>query len=107
MNTSGEESKTGYENRDALLRDLDEILLLPSLAVTGLMTIGPLAADEKEMRRSFASLRTLFEEILAGRALPQFRVLSMGMSQDYPIAVTEGATLVRIGTALFGPRRQV
>ena len=102
LNTSGEESKSGYRDRESLLADLEEIRQLPALRVRGLMTIGPLGGDETAVRRSFALLRRLFEDIRPGD--PACTTLSMGMSHDFTWAVAEGSTLVRIGTALFGER---
>jgi pyridoxal phosphate enzyme (YggS family) len=103
-NTSGEESKSGYEEQSILLSDLNEMRRLPWLKVAGLMTIGPLYGDKGTVRRSFAMLKALFDEIRTGSGAEDFNVLSMGMSQDFEIAVEEGSTLVRIGTALFGER---
>jgi pyridoxal phosphate enzyme (YggS family) len=105
VNTSGEASKSGYPDRAALLAGLDTILLLESLTIKGLMTVGPLTADEKAIRDSFVLLHKLFEEITTRYKIPSFTILSMGMSQDFTIAVEEGATLVRIGEALFGKRQ--
>ena len=102
MNTSGEESKSGFRGRDDLLSGLDEIGKLPRLRVRGLMTVGPRTADEQKIRASFAQLRSLFQDLRRG--IPDFDTLSMGMSGDFEIAIEEGATLVRVGTALFGPR---
>jgi pyridoxal phosphate enzyme (YggS family) len=102
LNTSGEASKSGFPGREGLRPALDLIEKLPSLRVRGLMTVGPLTDDREKIRASFALLRQVFEELQAGRA--GFDVLSMGMSADFEIAVEEGATLVRLGTALFGPR---
>jgi len=104
LNTSAEASKSGFHTRDDLLSCLDAVLRLGRLTVRGLMTVGPLSADEGEIRRSFSALRSLFEEIRGRRGLPGFDMLSMGMSGDFVLAVEEGSTLVRIGTALFGPR---
>ena len=104
LNTSGEESKSGYRDRAALLADLEEISRLPALTVAGLMTIGPLYGDETSVRRAFSMLKTLFDEIRGSGQERDFTVLSMGMSQDLEAAVEEGSTLVRIGTALFGER---
>ena len=104
LNTSGEATKSGFHTRDDLLSCLDAILRLGRLTVRGLMTVGPLSAEEKEIRRSFSSLRSLFEDIRGSRGWPGFDTLSMGMSGDFALAVEEGSTLVRIGTALFGPR---
>ncbi|TFH65855.1 MAG: YggS family pyridoxal phosphate-dependent enzyme, partial [Candidatus Zixiibacteriota bacterium] len=73
--------------------------------LTGLMTVGPLTEDEAAIRDSFGELRQLFDKIgseHSGRE--EFAALSMGMSDDYEIAVEEGATMIRVGRALFGPR---
>lgn len=102
LNTSGEQSKSGFPNRDELLAGLAEVEKLSRLRVRGLMTVGPLTEDERAIRASFVLLRSAFEELAPGR--PGFDVLSMGMSSDFEIAIEEGATLVRLGTALFGPR---
>jgi len=102
INTSGETSKSGFTGRDELRSALDVIERLPFLVVRGLMTVGPLTDDVGRVRSAFAMLRSLFEELRAGRGA--FDVLSMGMSSDFESAVEEGATIVRLGTALFGPR---
>lgn len=74
----------------------------PNLALRGLMAIPAPAPDEAARRASFRRLKQLFDQLAA--AHPGVDTLSMGMSDDYPLAIAEGATLVRIGTALFGPR---
>jgi pyridoxal phosphate enzyme (YggS family) len=101
-NTSGAETQSGYRDAGRLLDDLAAIAGLPGLRVRGLMTIAPLTGDEARVRRAFAELREVFER--ARRQLPGLDVLSMGMSNDYEPAVEEGATIVRLGTALFGAR---
>jgi PLP dependent protein len=106
LNTSGEQAKSGFLSRDALLEALDAIGRLARLRVRGLMTVGPLSDDETRVRGSFAALRELFQEIKAGGGLAVFDTLSMGMSGDFEIAIEEGATLVRVGTALFGTRQR-
>jgi pyridoxal phosphate enzyme (YggS family) len=103
-NTSGEDSKSGVHDRDALLACLDAVQALPALRARGLMTVGPIGGDTLEVRRSFRMLRRLFEEVGADRKPESFDTLSMGMSGDFEAAVEEGATLVRLGTALFGSR---
>lgn len=102
VNTSGEETKSGF-SPDEVLGALAEILLLPGLRVEGLMTMAPFVDDEATLRRCFRRLRALHEEArrLAGY---QGRELSMGMSNDFRVAVEEGSTMIRIGTALFGER---
>lgn len=110
MNVSGEESKSGFPaanwRTDADVRDqvwsrTKFILKLPGLRVRGLMTMAPIVADMEQTRPVFASLAALRDALSEslGVALPE---LSMGMTDDYPVAVEEGATMVRIGRALFG-----
>ena len=104
INVSGEASKSGYASFEAFLGDLEGLLALERLRLRGLMTVGPLTDDPEEVRRSFRFLKAAFEALktrLPGLGLD---VLSMGMSSDFEIAVEEGSTLVRIGTALFGSR---
>jgi len=103
-NASGEASKSGVTDRENLLACLDAVQALPALRLRGLMTVGPVGGDTLEVRRSFRLLRRLFEEVRAGSAPEAFDTLSMGMSGDFEAAVEEGATLVRLGTALFGAR---
>jgi len=103
VNVAGESSKFGYKP-ETLLAELKELNSLPYFTVHGLMTVPPYVMDPEKARPYFRRLRELksqCEEIL-GAPLPQ---LSMGMSGDFEIAIEEGATIVRIGTALFGPRR--
>jgi PLP dependent protein len=103
VNVAGESSKFGYKP-ERLLAELKDLNSLPRIQVQGLMTIPPFAIDPEKSRPHFGRLRELkaqCEEIL-GSPLPH---LSMGMSGDFEIAIEEGATIVRIGTALFGPRK--
>lgn len=102
LNTSGEESKSGFRGRNELLSCLDALGNLPRLRPRGLMTVGPLTDDPGKIRASFSRLRLLFEEISS--LSPIFDTISMGMSADFELAIEEGSTLVRVGTALFGPR---
>lgn len=105
VNTSLEESKQGYPpNLSFLTEEAHKILGLPFLKLTGLMTIGPLSKDEKKVRKSFEQLRILKEDL--NTALPQLNLteLSMGMSNDYPLALNEGATYIRVGSLIFGKR---
>ncbi len=101
INLAGETSKSGAgpEAAAALLR---ELMLLPHLRVLGLMTMPPFLSPEA-VRPYFRALRELRDHLqdLSGQPLPE---LSMGMSGDYEVAVEEGATLVRVGTAIFGSR---
>jgi pyridoxal phosphate enzyme (YggS family) len=103
VNSSGESQKFGMAPNECL--DLvRKVHALDNIKLTGLMTIGPFTDDEKVIRRSFRLCRGLFDEAkdIAG---DNFDILSMGMSDDFPQAIAEGATMIRIGTALFGPRQ--
>jgi pyridoxal phosphate enzyme (YggS family) len=104
VNVAGEASKSGYAP-EKLLAELKELNKLPRIEIQGLMTVPPWAPEMEKARPHFRRLRELkmqCEEIL-GAPLPH---LSMGMSGDFEVAIEEGATLVRIGTALFGSRRK-
>jgi PLP dependent protein len=103
VNASGEETKSGFELEE-LVDALGEICSLPALRVEGLMTMAPFTDDESIVRRTFVATREARDD--AARQVPAFRGehLSMGMSNDYEIAVEEGSTLVRLGTVLFGAR---
>jgi len=102
VNVAGEASKHGFAP-EAVRRDLESILSLGRLQLEGLMTIPPLAPEAEMSRRYFVALRELRDRLETDfdLRLPQ---LSMGMSGDYAIAIEEGATLVRVGTAIFGER---
>ncbi len=102
VNVSGEGTKFGFE--PAVLEGVFEHLLaLPRAGIEGLMTIAPLAAEPGASRPHFARLRDLRDRLAARFAVP-LPVLSMGMSGDFEVAIEEGATLVRVGTAIFGGR---
>jgi pyridoxal phosphate enzyme (YggS family) len=101
VNCSGESQKAGVEP-DALPALLDGLARFDGLAVEGLMTMAPFTSDAAVQRGAFRRLRTLRDEAEGrGFRLPH---LSMGMSGDFPVAVEEGATMVRLGTILFGER---
>ena len=102
VNVDDDPAKSGFRPTD-LERDLAEVLSLPDLAVEGLMTVGRLVDTPEAARPTFTALRQLSERLRA--AHPGLGPgISMGMSEDYPIAVEEGATIVRIGRAIFGER---
>lgn len=101
VNVSGEGSKGGYEPA-GFEREVERLRGLPGLVVRGVMTMAPLGADDATLRRVFGGARRCAELLRAG-GHPAME-LSMGMSGDYEIAVKEGATLVRLGTILFGER---
>lgn len=104
VNTSGEDSKFGVapDEADSLL---DEIGGCGSVELLGLMTIGPLEGGDAAAAKSFAMLRGMFERYArGGPSNCRMELLSMGMSSDYEIAIAEGSNMVRVGTAIFGPR---
>lgn len=103
-NTSAESSKSGFESEDELYTALDAISEMQGLRVGGLMTIGPLVGGEKETRSAFALLRELQQTCTDRYPNLDFSTLSMGMSSDFPLAIQEGATMVRVGSLLFGER---
>lgn len=103
VNVAGEASKFGF-TPDAVLREAEAILALPSLHVRGLMTIPPYEPDPEAARPHFAALRRLQGELAQRYPQAGWRHLSMGMSHDFETAIEEGATIVRVGTAIFGTR---
>jgi hypothetical protein len=102
VNVAGEASKYGFPP-DEVTRRLEELLSLGRLRIEGLMTIAPYSDDPENSRRFFAQLRELRDRIQdsARVGLP---TLSMGMSGDFAVAIEEGATMVRVGTSIFGAR---
>ncbi len=101
VNISSDSAKYGVspEEVEALLQDLGN---LSNLSIRGLMTITENYSSQDDTRRDFAKMRKLYDSLAtSGHRMDE---LSMGMSADYPIAIEEGATLVRVGSALFGPR---
>jgi len=102
VNASGEEAKHGFDPA-RIPEEGARIAALPGLELRGLMTMARWGAGPDELRATFAALRRLAADLRAATGLP-LPELSMGMSDDFEIAVAEGATLVRVGTAIFGPR---
>ncbi len=102
VNVAGEGSKFGF-SPTALRGALESMLALPRLTIEGLMTIPPLAPEAEMSRRFFQELRTLRDQ-LEQEFSAGLSELSMGMTNDFPIAIEEGATMVRVGTAIFGER---
>lgn len=102
LNTSGENNKYGFSNSDELLYAFEEIIKLDRLRVRGLMTMAIRSKESEVVRACFQTLRILFDELSKDR--PDFNTLSMGMSEDFEIAVEEGATLLRLGRVLFAPQ---
>jgi PLP dependent protein len=103
-NTSGEESKSGFVNDEDFFPALEEILTMKNIKLKGLMTIGPLSTEKIAIRKAFTYLRNLKDKVNTLYPEIEIKELSMGMSGDYELAVEEGSTLVRVGTALFGAR---
>lgn len=108
VNASGEDAKGGFDatapRSDALVDEIRTVCSFPRLQVRGLMTMAPLTEDEEVLRTTFRRTRRAFERL--GEEVEGFhaRTLSMGMSNDYEIAVEEGSTRLRLGTALLGSR---
>ena len=113
VNVSGEESKSGLEasgwdhdseRRSTLWATIQQMVTLPYLQIDGLMTMAPIVDDMEQTRPIFASLRRLRDVLAEDFPAGSWAHLSMGMTDDYPVAIEEGATMVRIGRAIFGDR---
>jgi pyridoxal phosphate enzyme (YggS family) len=112
FNVSGEESKYGFsaslrsgsdECQESLLLAIEEIVALPHLSVEGLMTMAPIVGQPEEARPVFVGLCQLRDELAVRFPLLDWQHLSMGMTDDFEVALEEGATLVRVGRAIFSP----
>ena len=103
---TGEESKSGYENELQLRESIEACAKgnFPHIIPCGFMTMAPFTDNEKLIRQSFSSLRELSEKLRADYSQLTLTELSMGMSGDFELAIEEGSTLVRVGTAIFGER---
>ena len=115
-NVSGEESKYGFalerweedeEQREGFFAIVEEMLALPNIGVQGLMTMAPIVTNPEDARPYFRRLRELRDELRRRFPTSSWRHLSMGMTDDFEVAVEEGATMVRIGRAIFGERPEV
>jgi uncharacterized pyridoxal phosphate-containing UPF0001 family protein len=102
---AGEASKSGFSDEDALFRAAEKALAYPGLALRGLMTMAPLTDDAGSIRRAFRALVRARDNLQIRFPEADWSCLSMGMSGDFEIAIEEGSTLIRIGTALFGERK--
>jgi pyridoxal phosphate enzyme (YggS family) len=111
-NISGEESKYGFDASrwdddsaqwNAMVASVKEIVALPNLQVRGLMTMAPIAADPEQVRPVFSRLRKLRDELASAFPQVDWGQLSMGMTDDFRVAIEEGATMVRVGRAIFAP----
>jgi hypothetical protein len=103
VNVGDEPQKGGVPPAD-LRATLDAMAALPGLRLRGLMTIPPLPKDPEDSRPYYREMRKLLDGARSGGAGAEFTELSMGMSGDFEVGVEEGATIVRVGTAIFGPR---
>jgi pyridoxal phosphate enzyme (YggS family) len=100
FNVSGEATKQGFEAAE--IGDvIEQLIPLPNIELRGLMTIAPYFENAEETRPIFARLRMLFENYKNNVKIPKWSDLSMGMTNDFEVAISEGATLVRVGRAIF------
>ncbi len=113
VNVSGEASKSGFQAsawrqnaaiRESLWSDIRRIIELPGLEIEGLMTMAPIVEQAEQARPVFTALRALRDALAADFPGARWQTLSMGMTDDYEVAIEEGATMIRVGRALFGPR---
>lgn len=106
VNVANDPNKFGFDlnARDAFVQDVRKIVSLPNVRVHGLMTIGPLVDKPEQARPFFRALRELRDELARAFPTTEWRELSMGMTDDFAVAIQEGATIVRIGRAIFGQR---
>lgn len=102
VNTSNEDSKYGLRNEDEVFRLAEHCNSLENIKLCGLMTMAPFTEDEKIIRKTFSDLRELKDKL--NKSGFDLKELSMGMTNDFEIAIEEGATMIRIGTAIFGSR---
>lgn len=103
-NSSGEQSKSGYGDAGLLLDEAPQIAELAGLRLRGVMTIGPFVSEPDRIAAAFADTRSIYERLQQQTTHETVDTLSMGMTNDFEIAIAEGSTEVRIGSALFGGR---
>lgn len=104
---TGEESKSGFMTENELIHGIEAASVCPHIIPAGFMTMAPFTADTDIVKNSFRTLKTVAARMREQFPALQLNELSMGMSGDYKIAIAEGSTLIRIGTAIFGERRKV
>ena len=105
VNVAEEESKFGTTSEDAIAL-VEQIAKLPNIAIKGLMTIAPYVENAEENRVYFRKLKQIYVDIIRKNIDNVFmEELSMGMTGDYKVAITEGATYIRVGTGIFGERQ--
>ena len=102
VNTSGESSKFGIHDFESLKNFIEECSSYSNIEVKGLMTMAPFTSDKNVIRKCFSELREMKEKL--NNQWNNISELSMGMTNDYKIAIEEGSTMLRIGTAIFGER---
>jgi pyridoxal phosphate enzyme (YggS family) len=102
---TGEESKTGFQTSQDLLAGVRLARNLPALRLRGLMTMAPYTDDTAAIRASFQLCRSMWFQARDSAGSDSFDILSMGMTNDFELAIEEGSTMIRIGTAIFGERR--
>jgi pyridoxal phosphate enzyme (YggS family) len=103
VNASGEASKHGFAPAE-LLATATDLAVLPGIRIQGLMTMAPLVEDPEAARPVFRALRELRDDLIVRCPQIEWRHLSMGMTNDFEVAIEEGATLIRVGSAIFGAR---
>jgi pyridoxal phosphate enzyme (YggS family) len=101
---TGEESKSGFQDAETMFRAMEKAAALPSLRPRGVMTMAPYTEDMAVVRASFKACEVAFSKAGTLFGFPHFNLLSMGMTNDFEVAIEEGSTMVRIGTAIFGSR---
>jgi len=99
---TGEDSKSGFAEADALFRAAELVLSLPSLKIRGLMTMAPFTSEDARLRAAFRRLAELQRELVRRFPGADWACLSMGMSGDFEVAIEEGSTMLRVGGAIFG-----
>lgn len=99
-----DEAKTGFASESELSEALENIVNMKNLKIRGMMTIAPFVNDEERIRACFRKCREVYEATNSKYELDAFDTLSMGMSGDFKIAIEEGATLIRVGSSIFGTR---
>ena len=105
VNIAGEETKFGLSSKEEVISLTEQIAALPNLSVKGLMTVAPPVKDPEENRPFFREIRQLSVDITNKNIdNVSMEILSMGMTNDYTVAIEEGATMVRVGTGIFGAR---
>ena len=102
---TGEETKAGFPSMDSLFRAAEKVLSFPGLKPAGLMTMAPFTDDTAAVRSAFRALAAARDELVKRFPSEDWHCLSMGMTGDFEIAIEEGSTMIRIGTALFGEGR--